>query len=104
MIVAVESARADWEAGYRRFLEATRDVGRADGLHRQLDEVTAELRRRLGAVYTLVELASVYAASDVWARATVADRAPVDGWERSVTTVADAAFFLFSRGAADYTP
>jgi hypothetical protein len=100
----VESARRDWEDGYRRFVGETGDPARADVLHRQLDEVTDELRRRLGSRFTLGELESTYRSSDAWVRLTVAERAPARGWERTLSTVADAAFHLYSRGAADFEP
>jgi hypothetical protein len=101
---AVESARRDWEDGYRRFLAETGDPGRADALHRQLDEVVDELRRRLGSRFTLPELEETYRSSDTWVRVTVAEHAPSRGWERNLSTVADAAFHLYSRGAVDFEP
>jgi hypothetical protein len=104
MSAAVESARRDWEDGYRRFNEQAGDPAQADVLHRQLDEVTDELRRRLGGHFTLLELEHAYRGSDRWARVAVAERAPSRGWERSLATVADAAFHLYSRGAVDFTP
>jgi hypothetical protein len=104
MTAVVESARQDWEDGYRRFLDEARDQTRADALYRQLDEVTAELRRRLGGMFTLTELATAYATSDTWIRVAVAERAASRGWERSLSTVGDAAFHLYSRGAVDFEP
>jgi hypothetical protein len=104
MTAVLESARQDWEEGYRRFLEEARDSARADPLYRQLDEVTAELRRRVGGVFTLAELATAYTGSDAWIRVAVAERAASRGWERSLSTVGDAAFHLYSRGAVDFTP
>ena len=104
MGTTVESARRDWEEGYRRFMSEAKDPLRADGLHRQLDEVTDELRRRLGGRFTLHELTVAYDASDAWARVAVGERAPVRGWERDLTMVGDAAFHLFRRGAVDFEP
>ena len=102
--VLIESARQDWAGGHRRFLEETRDPGRADTLYRQVDEVTAELRRRVGGVYTLAELATAYVSSEAWIRVAVSERAPTRGWERTLATVGDAAFHLYSRGAVDFAP
>jgi hypothetical protein len=104
MPTTVESARRDWEDGYRRFQLEARDPARADGLYRQLAEVTDELRRRLGGRFTLGELVTAYDTSDAWARVAVGERAPVRGWERALTMVSDAAFHLFSRGAVDFEP
>jgi hypothetical protein len=103
-MTAIESERRDWEDGYRRFVAETESGSHADALHRQLDEVTAELRRRLGGRFTLGELAATYRTSEAWAREAVAERAPSRGWERDLAVVNDAAFHLFSRQAADFTP
>ncbi len=104
MSAALESARHDWVDGYRRFLDEARDPLHGDALYRQLQEVTDELRRRLGSHFTLGELARAYASSDAWVRAAVGERAPVRGWERSIAVVSDAAFHLYSRGAVDFDP
>jgi hypothetical protein len=100
----VESARQDWAEGRRRFDEEARASGRADGLYRQLDAVWAELRRRLGEVFTLAELADAYLGAERWARTAIDDRAPAPGAELMLTHVTDAAFQLASRHAVDYVP
>lgn len=104
MTADVESARRDWEDGYRRFQEEARDPVRADGLHLDLEAVTDELRKRLGSTFTVRELATVYRHSDAWTRAAVAERAPAPGWPATLSIVEGAAFFLYSRGAFDYEP
>ena len=104
MSATLESARHDWDDGYRRFLDEARDPLRTDTLYRQLQEISDELRRRLGSHFTLDELARVYVSSDAWARATVGERAPARGWERNLVIVSDAAFHLYSRGAVDFEP
>jgi hypothetical protein len=104
MTADVESARRDWEQGYRRLREESRDPLRAERLHGQLEVVTQELRRRVGATFTLAQLAGAYADADRWAREAVAERAPVPGWPQTLSLVGDAAFHLYSRGAVDYRP
>ena len=104
MTAAIESARHDWDEGYRRFLVENLDPARAEVLHRQLEEVTDELRRRLGGRFTLTELETAYRTSDAWARVAVAERAASRGWERDLAAVTDAAFHLYSRGAVDFVP
>jgi hypothetical protein len=101
---AVDSARHDWEDGYRRFLREAEEPGRGETLHRQLDEVADELRRRLGGRFTLAELEATYRTCDAWARVVVGEQAPSRGWERDLAVVSDAAFHLYSRGAADFEP
>ena len=100
----VESARRDWEDGYRRLLGETRDRGRADRLHAQIEAVTAELRKRVGGAFTTAELAETYAGAERWARDAVAEQATAPGWPRDLAIATDAAFQLFARGAIDYEP
>lgn len=100
----VNGARRDWEDGYRRLVEAARDPQRSDALHRQLEVVTGELRRRVGLTFTLAELAAAYAAAERWTYDAVAEHAPSPGWPRDASLVGDAAFHLYARGAVDYEP
>jgi hypothetical protein len=101
---SLESARRDWEDGYRRFELACRDHVQSVRLHDQLDVVSAELRRRLGGTFTLRQLADAYAGADGWVRHAIEEQAATPGWARSVALVGDAAFHVYSRGALDYTP
>ena len=100
----VESARREWEEGHRRLLEQGRDAAMGDRLLVQVDVVAAELRRRVGGIFTLRELAAVYARSDEWSRAVVSEQAPAPGWPRTLSLVEAAAFHLYARGAQDYAP
>jgi hypothetical protein len=100
----VEGARRDWEEGHRRLLQAAQDPAQAELLHRQVDAVTAELRRRVGATFTLLELAEAYATSERWTREAVAEHAAAPGWPRTVSIAGDAAFYLYARGAVDFGP
>jgi hypothetical protein len=75
----VESARREWEEGSRRFREEARDPVRADLLHRQVDVVTEELRRRVGATFTLAQLADAYDGAERWLLGAVEERAPARG-------------------------
>ena len=70
----------------------------------ELEAVTAELRRRVGQSFTLAELADAYASAEVWSREAVEETEPASGWPRRLSTVTDAAFHLYSRGAVDYEP
>lgn len=104
MSADVETARNEWDDGYARLLEEARDPIRAESLHAQVGAVTAELRRRVGAAFTLRELAAAYADSERWAREAVSDSASSSGWPRTLSLVEAAAFHLYARGAVDYTP
>jgi len=99
--VAVQLARRQWEEGRRRFDE---DAKADPRLLSALEVVTDELRRRVGQTYTLDELASAYDGAEAWVRAAIADFAAFPGWPRTLTTVQDAAFHVYARGATDYRP
>ena len=102
--LVLDVVRSEWEDGYRRFRELSRDRVAADRLNLQLDAVTDELRKRVGQTFTLEDLAARYAAADEWVRDTVSERAPTPGWPRTLSIVQDAAFHLYQRGAVDYAP
>ena len=104
MSVVVDVARREWEDGYRRFEAASRDPVAADKLNVQLEVVTAELRRRIGQTFTLEQLATVYRDADRWVQDALAEREREAGWPARMTTVQDAAFHVYSRGAVDYRP
>jgi hypothetical protein len=102
--VDIDLARQQWDDGLRRVESARSDATRYWFLHTQVDAVTSELRRRLGATYTLDELADEYGASDRWARDVVDSIDPEAPPAGDVGTVTDAAFHLYARGAQDYHP
>ena len=99
----VVSAKFEWEGAYRGLVEAANDPAREDDLRRQLEALMSELRRRVGGMFTLRELANEYVRADVWAREALAE-AEVPGWPRTLSLVEGAAFHLYSRGAVDYAP
>lgn len=100
----LDVVRSEWEDGYRRFQDLSRDRLVADRLGLQLEVVTDELRKRIGQTFTLDQLAVAYQNADDWARAAVSERAATRGWPRTLAIVLDAAFHLYQRGAVDYTP
>jgi len=102
--MVLEVVRREWEEGYRRLEAASRDPVAAERLHRQLDVVTDELRKRIGQTFTLNELALAYERADSWARDVVSEHAATPGWSRTLAMVEDAAFYLYQRGAVDYAP
>jgi hypothetical protein len=104
MPIALDQTRHEWERGYRRLQQDLREAPRGEEVLAELDALTAELRRRVGQSFTLAELADAYATSEAWTRAAIADTEPATGWPRRLSTVTDAAFHLYSRGAVDYEP
>ena len=102
--LVLEVVRSEWEDGYRRFQNLSRDRVAADRLSLQLEVVTDELRKRVGQTFTPEDLAEKYSAADEWVRDAVSERAPTPGWPRTLSIVQDAAFHLYQRGAVDYAP
>jgi hypothetical protein len=102
--VDVELARHQWEDGLRRLETRSHDGAPYERLLRQVDVVSKGLRQRVGQVFTLAELANVYDGADEWARGLIDDANPEAAPADEPGTVADAAFHLYARGAADYTP
>jgi hypothetical protein len=100
----LESARREWEDGHRRLLVQAADVRTREQLLLQVDAVLTELRRRVGATFTLAELAAAYAGAERWSRAAIAELSPPPGWPRTLSLVESAAFHVYSRGATDYIP
>lgn len=100
--MVTELVQQEWEQGERR-LEAERDDRRRyETLLRQIEVVTEELRKQVGQVFTLDELARAYRGADRWAREVVEEREPSPGWPRDLAVVLAAAFYAYQRGATDY--
>jgi hypothetical protein len=95
--VRAQSARQEWEEGYRRIEAARGDGRRYRALMADVESVRDELRRRVGQTFTVDELACVYPDADVWMRDAVLDA-------RELPLVGAAAFHLHARGATDYSP
>jgi hypothetical protein len=101
----VALARQQWEEGSRR-LESLRDSApaRYRALLALAEVVTAELRGRVGQTFSLDELTAEYERAEDWSREAVELSEPPAGWPRHVSTVVDAAFHEYARGATDYEP
>jgi len=100
----VESARRDWADGHRRFLELAEEPAAAAASEQELRVVLDELRRRVGSTFGLDDLSEAYLGAERWAQRALAERATAATWPRRLSAVTDAAFYLHSRSAVDYTP
>ena len=104
MSTGTDVIRHEWEDGYRRF-EAERETpAHYQALRAQLEAITGELRRRVGGVYLLDELAAEYGRSDVWAQRLLTELPSPAQWAPGLSTAVDAAFYFYARGAQDYEP
>jgi hypothetical protein len=101
----VELARQQWQDGNRRVEDTRVDSRRYLDLSQQVDVVVAGLRKRVGQIFTLGELAEAYDGADEWARELLEAAAdPDEPPTAEAGTVADAAFHAYARGATDYRP
>lgn len=96
----LENALFQWEEGWRA-LQGLRDNSaerrRAD---RVVSAMQEELRRRIGPTFAAGDLADLYGRGTDWCLQVALDAAP--GLEADPQTVADAAFWLYLRGAVDF--
>jgi len=100
----LETTRREWEEGNRRLQAAASDRATYKRLLAEVDVVLDQLRRRVGQTFTLDELAAAYGDSDRWVQEALGEAEPAPGWPARTTTVQDAAFHIYSRGATDYRP
>jgi hypothetical protein len=102
--MSVDTTRAEWERSFLQLEAQKDDPRRYRSLLAAVDAVTAELRARIGQVFTMDELQAAYAGVERWGRDAVAENAQYDGWPRDLALVEDAAFHLYARGATDFEP
>jgi len=93
------NALFQWESGWRDLnrIEDARTRRLAD---RVVDAIRDELRRRVGATFTAAQLADLYGEGTDWCLQVAIDVAPAV--EGEAQTLADAAFWLYLRGATDF--
>jgi hypothetical protein len=99
MAYPLENALFQWEEG-RRALQAIEDPRQRRLADRVVDGLREELRRRIGPTFTAVELADLYGQGTDWAQQVAIDVAP--SVESESQALADAAFWLYLRGATDF--
>jgi hypothetical protein len=95
----LENALFQWEEG-RRALQAIEDPRLRRLSDRVVDAIREELRRRIGPTFTAAELADLYGEGTDWAQTVALDVAP--SVEGDAQALADAAFWLYLRGATDF--
>ena len=100
----LDLARQQWQDGARRVERVHADRDRYARLTGQVDLLVAALRKRVGQVFTLDELADAYDGADEWARTLLDDAEPDAPVTAEPGTLADAAFNAYARGASDYRP
>jgi hypothetical protein len=95
----LENALFQWEEGWRilQGIDDSRERRRAD---RVVAAVQDELRRRIGPTFRAAELAELYGRGTDWCLQVALDTEP--GSATDPRSLADAAFWLYLRGATDF--
>ncbi|HMI82353.1 MAG TPA: hypothetical protein VK480_11235 [Solirubrobacterales bacterium] len=99
MAYPLENALFQWEEG-RRALQAIEDPRRRRLADRVVEGIRDELRRRIGPTFSAAELAELYGRGTDWCQQVAIDVAPAI--EDEAQSLADAAFWLYLRGATDF--
>lgn len=99
---AIQYARARWEEGETRMQRHTADSRRRDELERVVEGCLQELERRIGQVFSTLELAGQQEAAERWALPLAHELAPEAPYAWELDTVLNAAFYRYSRRATDY--
>lgn len=99
MAYPLDNALFQWEEGLRtlRAIEQPRERRQAD---RVVGAIQDELRRRIGPTFSAAELAELYGRGTDWCLQVAMDAAP--GPSTDARSLADAAFWLYLRGATDF--
>lgn len=99
MSYPLANALYQWEEGGRE-LAAIDDPRQRRLADRVVNAIRVELRRRIGPTFTADELADLYGKGTDWAQQIAIDVAP--GAADDAHILADAAFWIYLRGAQDY--
>jgi hypothetical protein len=99
MAYPLENALFQWEEGWwaLQAIEDARDRRQAD---RVVAAVQDELRRRIGPTFSAGDLADLFGEGTDWCLQIATDTAP--GSTADGQLLADAAFWLYLRGATDF--
>jgi hypothetical protein len=100
MSYPLENALFQWEEGLRALEELSREPGARRRADRVIAAVQDELRRRIGPTFRAADLAELYGRGTDWCLQVALDAVP--GIEADPQSLADAAFWLYLRGAEDF--
>lgn len=94
----LENALFQWEEGWRA-LQATSEARSRRLAERVVAAIRDELRRRIGPTFSAAELAELYGRGTDWCQQVALEVAP---GAADPQALADAAFWLYLRGATDF--
>jgi hypothetical protein len=99
----LDSALYQWEDGHRRLRDLTSEPRSAGKANRAVEAIRDELRRRIGPTFSSAELADLYGRGTDWALEAARWAAPAESSELDPQAIVDGAFYLYLRGATDWS-
>jgi hypothetical protein len=99
----VDNALFQWEEGANRLREMSHEPRLARITTRAVDAIRDELRRRIGPTFTAQQLAELYGRGTDWCLEAARNAAPMEAVDLDPQAIVDGAFFLYLRGATDYS-
>ncbi|MGZ5308502.1 MAG: hypothetical protein ACXWW8_03620 [Solirubrobacterales bacterium] len=102
MSYPLDNAIYQWQEGHSRLQELAAQPALYRRVHRGVDAVREELRRRVGPTFVSAELADFYGRGTDWCLEVASQVAPEESTDWDPQVIADAAFYLFLRGARDW--
>jgi hypothetical protein len=99
----IDNALFQWEEGANRLRELDTDPRTARNARRAVDAIRDELRRRIGPTFSAQELADLYGRGTDWCLEAARSAAPMAAVDLDPQALVDGAFFLYLRGAKDYS-
>ena len=97
---SLENALFQWEEGWRALQSLDAGPAERRRADRAIAAVSDGLRQRIGPTFRAVELAKLYSRGTEWCVQAAIDAAP--GLEADPQSLADAAFWIYLRGAGDF--
>lgn len=103
MAYPLDNALFQWEEGASRLRELSSDPRASRNAQRAVDAIRDELRRRIGPTFSAQELAELYGRGTDWCLDAARRAAPMSAVDLDPQAIVDGAFFLYLRGAYDYS-
>lgn len=103
MAYPLDNALFQWEEGANRLRDLSADPRASRSALRAVEAIRDELRRRIGPTFSAQELAELYGRGTDWCLEAARDAAPMEAVDLDPQAVVDGAFFLYLRGASDYS-
>ena len=99
----MDNALFQWEEGAARLRDLSSDPRATRTAARAVEAIREELRRRIGPTFSAQELAELYARGTDCCLEAARNAAPMSAVDLDPQAIVDGAFFLYLRGAKDYS-